>query len=172
MSCWPSPPGIDQAQWTAHLKDAVPGLFQKQGVSPKFAVAPLIAIGVGFAVDQIQSEIQKEAEVYDAQFSATVYERGFWQTLSNGRGTPRFYAFEIVRTAGGYEDAARPAYRLICAIASADSLPPEMQGKPNPQTKPLAEAATDSSPGPCRPKSGFLPFVHICSSRVRSSSRG
>lgn len=116
------PPGVTAGQWSEHLAKELPGIYGN--TAQAIAAAPLVALAVGFAVDQVKSEIEKEAELYEAQFDATLYDRGFWDVPPDTQtGVPHFYGFELLRTVRGFDQSDRPAYRLICGIAPANALP-------------------------------------------------
>lgn len=128
--------GVTADQWHEHLETELPKVFpppdRATRVRPQFAapVVALVGAAVGFAVDQIKAEVEKEAELYEAQFSASRYGSGFWETLpGNATGTPHYWGIEITRYARGYNPLAAAsgkgpatAYRLICAVVPASLL--------------------------------------------------
>jgi hypothetical protein len=115
--------------WHVYLSDQIPKMFPRPG-TPRLTL-PLAAItgaAVGFVVDQVKSELAKEAELYQAQFGATAYETGFWDFSTDKPDSlsPHYCGFVVTRYAKGFEKGADgkgvPAYRLICALVPAQCL--------------------------------------------------
>lgn len=84
-------------------------------------VAVIIGAAVSFAVDQIQADLQKEATLYQAQFSGTCNQSGFWTSINSGLNqgyVPTLVGFAIRRNTKSY-DGKTPgtdAYNLICLL--------------------------------------------------------
>jgi hypothetical protein len=120
--------GVSEADWIAHVLDQIPGWADR--TDPKqiatmqaVSVPTVVGLLAGFAVDTLKAELERETELYEAQFGATHYDAGFWKKIQAGeaKGEPLFYGIEVVRQAAGYGES-RPAYRFICAIAPARDL--------------------------------------------------
>ena len=79
--------------------------------------APLVgaaaAAAVGFAVDFVQKELQKEATRYEAQFGYTLAGEEFWEYKPNTTNYVQRYAgFEVTRAV---QDEPQ-AYKFVCGI--------------------------------------------------------
>lgn len=108
-----------QEAWENRLKHDFPDLFPKSSTE----VAPLIAapILLGFVVDAVKSELEREATLYEAQFGETIHETGFWSGVSGNIGVPRWLGFEIVRTtAGDKGNSKSAASRIVFAMIPAN----------------------------------------------------
>ncbi|HYE19314.1 MAG TPA: hypothetical protein VEA69_12770, partial [Tepidisphaeraceae bacterium] len=86
------------------------------------ALAPLI---VGFAIDAVRGELEKEAGVHQAQYGRTMYHSGFWKKVDpSGSWTPRWLGFEIERTTAATRKPGSPdfASRVVCAMIPANHM--------------------------------------------------
>lgn len=112
-------------EWKNRLNDDFPSLFPRSG--SESAIAALAPIAIGFAIDAVKGELQKEASLYEAQFGATVHETGFWKefkydaVLDNWVGEPQWLGFEVVRrTAEDGDNSKSAASRIVFAMIPAN----------------------------------------------------
>jgi hypothetical protein len=92
-------------------------------VLPVVAAAAVTA-AVGFAVDLIQSDLQKEAGLFQAQFSGAANEPDFWTYFTDphsaNRGyQPAYRGFAITRNTNTHtgKSPGSDAFNLICLMA-------------------------------------------------------
>jgi hypothetical protein len=117
----------DKDRFQGRLKKEFPHVYGKQlvgggyiqptGVAPiAAAAAVLIPALVGFATDQVKSDLQKEAAIFTAQFSKKLYATDFWQNVSVDQGTPSYYGFLVTRGTKASRAEKVDAFRMVCAM--------------------------------------------------------
>lgn len=124
-----------QDEWAARLKEDFPRLQWDREAAPLIALPILL----GYGIDFLKAELEREASLYEAQFGASIHETGFWEAFTpikvkstddqgneteevvGYKGIPRWLGFEIVRTTSrDQSDGGKPAARIAFAMIPAN----------------------------------------------------
>lgn len=95
-----------------------PGELPERAVRMVGVETILLTAAVGFAVDAIKTELEKEAARHIQQYKDRLYADDFWEAP----GIPRYAGFELIRSTRSYDgNGNRPhAFKMICVFVPAD----------------------------------------------------